>query len=129
MATLSNKTNTVAWMVSHCDTNSRREEYARQLQKLIQVDVFGECGNISCPRNGTHWISSPECYEMIGRKYKFYLSFENSFCDDYGMQNCHSFTLFAHYILDFFKPSQLCNIHKEVAQNECDGIMRYVHHV
>lgn len=83
-AVLSNKTGTVSWMVSHCPTTSRREDYVHHLQKHIQVDIYGECGNLSCPR-GNHWISYPECYEMLERKYKFYLSFENAFCTDYGM--------------------------------------------
>jgi len=28
--------------------------------------------------------AKPECYELLGQKYKFYLSFENSLCEDYG---------------------------------------------
>ena len=78
-----NKTGTVVWMVSHCENRSRREEYVGALQEHIQVDIYGKCGNLSCPQS-YHWISYPECYEMIGRKYKFYLSFENALCKDYG---------------------------------------------
>jgi len=33
----------VAWMVSHCDTSSKREDYVRQLQEHIQVDIYGDC--------------------------------------------------------------------------------------
>ena len=87
MAALETKSNDtiVGWMVSHCNTNSKREDYVRQLQKHIQVDIYGGCGNLShCPRD-KHWISEPQCYDMISRKYKFYLSFENSFCKDYGI--------------------------------------------
>jgi len=82
-AALSKKSKTVAWMVSHCDTYGHREDYVRQLQEHIQVDVYGKCGNLSCPRNEEHWLSNPECYDMIEQKYKFYLSFENSICNDY----------------------------------------------
>ena len=78
-----NKTRPVGWMVSHCDTNSLRETYARQLGKFIPVDVYGGCGNLSCSRNHDHWLSYPECYTMLEEKYKFYLSFENSICTDY----------------------------------------------
>lgn len=83
-ATLANKTGTpVSWMVSHCETESRREDYVRELREHIQVDVYGGCGNLSCPRSD-QWISNPECYELLGQKYKFYLSFENTLCKDYG---------------------------------------------
>ena len=39
----------VAWVVSNCNTNSKREDYVRELQKLIPVDIFGRCGTKSCP--------------------------------------------------------------------------------
>jgi hypothetical protein len=35
----------VVWFVSHCETNSRREAYVRELQKFIDVDIYGECGD------------------------------------------------------------------------------------
>jgi len=43
-----------------------------------QVDIYGTCGTLSCPRS-----DSQKCLEMLERDYKFYLSFENSNCDDY----------------------------------------------
>ena len=79
-----NKTRpSVVWMASHCDTNSLRETYVRQLSKFIPVDVYGGCGNLSCSRNHSHWLSYPHCYTVLEEKYKFYLSFENSICTDY----------------------------------------------
>ena len=47
------------------------------------VDIFGGCGRLKCAWNETHWISQPECYDMIESNYKFYLSFENSICPEY----------------------------------------------
>ncbi|EFX76411.1 hypothetical protein DAPPUDRAFT_198878 [Daphnia pulex] len=38
---------------------------------------------IPCPRNGMNWLSFPKCYDELETKYKFYLSFENSICNDY----------------------------------------------
>ena len=67
----------VAWFVGTCFTISRREEYVRRLQEHVQVDIYGKCGTLSCPRRGGN------CYEMLERDYKFYLSFENSLCEDY----------------------------------------------
>ena len=72
----------VAWMASHCATNSKREDYVRELRKYIDVDVYGKCGDFQCKRT-KYYVSSPECYDMIESKYKFYLSFENSICTDY----------------------------------------------
>lgn len=73
----------VAWMVSACKTDGLRESYVRELSRHIPVDIYGRCGNLSCPRNETHWISEPSCYDMLETNYKFYLSFENSICTDY----------------------------------------------
>jgi alpha-1,3-fucosyltransferase len=77
------KTLLVAWMVSHCNTPGLRETYVRRLSKLIKIDVYGKCGNLSCPRNTAHSYSDPKCYDFLEAKYKFYLSFENSICEDY----------------------------------------------
>ena len=78
-----NKTKLAAWMVGHCDTPGLRELYVRQLAKWIPIDVYGRCGNLSCSRNNKHAYSDPECYRMLESKYKFYLSFENSICEEY----------------------------------------------
>ena len=66
----------VAWFVGHCSTNVRREEYVRQLSQYLPVDIFGQCSknNKECPT---------DCDEMLRSDYKFYLSFENSWCPDY----------------------------------------------
>ena len=66
----------VAWFVSHCRTDSHRERYAEELNKYIPVDIYGKCGNMSCPK-------SKDCFKMLETTYKFYLSFENSLCVDY----------------------------------------------
>ena len=81
-----NKTKSVAWMVSHCKTDSRRETYVKELRKYIDVDVYGTCGDLSCPRNEDYWISDPQCYELLANNYKFYLSFENSICQEYATE-------------------------------------------
>ncbi|RUS81878.1 hypothetical protein EGW08_010348 [Elysia chlorotica] len=70
------KTKMVAWMVSHCKTDSRRERYVDQLKKHIQVDIYGACGTLKCD----NWTA---CDKMVASDYKFYLSFENTLCKDY----------------------------------------------
>lgn len=68
----------VAWIVSHCPTASKREDYVCDLQRHVPVGIFGKCGNLTCsPKSHEH------CYAEVGQKYKFYLSFENALCEDY----------------------------------------------
>ena len=69
------KTGLVAWMVSNCVTIGLRENYVRDLEKRIHVDVFGGCGNKDC---GSH----SNCTGILAG-YKFYLAFENSLCGEY----------------------------------------------
>jgi len=68
----------VAWLVSNCNAVNKRLEYARKLSQYIPVDIIGGCGEIRCPKG-----NKTECWKMIAKKYKFYLSFENSNCVDY----------------------------------------------
>ena len=79
------KTKLVAWFVSHCFTQSRREAYVEQLAKHIDMDVYGDCNKqmLQCTQNSTTHLSDDSCYEMLERDYKFYLAFENSLCVDY----------------------------------------------
>ncbi|XP_045174204.2 glycoprotein 3-alpha-L-fucosyltransferase A-like [Mercenaria mercenaria] len=71
------KTKKVAWFVSNCGARNERLQYARKLSKYIQVDIYGACGPLRCPRK------NDKCFEMLNTDYKFYLSFENSNCRDY----------------------------------------------
>ncbi|XP_068229265.1 alpha-(1,3)-fucosyltransferase C-like [Palaemon carinicauda] len=78
----SNRSRLALWVSSHCPTQSRREDYVRELQKYAQVDTYGTCGKLSCgfkedQRDERCWRS------LFSRKYLFYLSFENSMCDSY----------------------------------------------
>lgn len=43
-----NKKKLVAWFVSNCKTPSAREKYVAELQKYVQVDVYGACGPFKC---------------------------------------------------------------------------------
>lgn len=63
-------------MISHCPTHGRREDYIVNLRRHITVDLYGECGQMSCPYNAS-------CYETLESTYKFFLSFENAVCADY----------------------------------------------
>ncbi|XP_030375313.1 glycoprotein 3-alpha-L-fucosyltransferase A [Scaptodrosophila lebanonensis] len=73
-----NKTKKVAWFVSNCAARNARLQYAHELQKHIEVDIYGACGNFQCARS-----NSDKCFEILDQDYKFYLAFENSNCRDY----------------------------------------------
>ncbi|XP_072146232.1 alpha-(1,3)-fucosyltransferase C-like [Dermacentor andersoni] len=77
------------WMVSHCDTDSRRETYVERLRDVIGVDVFGKCGDLVCQPK-----ASDACLREAARNYSFYLSFENSICRDYVTEKFYRPLLF-----------------------------------
>ena len=70
---LENKTAMAAILISHC--LSERMNWVKKLQQYISVDVYGRCGTMNCG-------NEKNCFATL-RKYKFYLSFENSYCMDY----------------------------------------------
>lgn len=71
-----NKTRSIAWFASNCRSVNRRNELVKEISRLIDVDVYGKCGNLTCSKN-------EDCYKTVDAKYRFYLSFENSYCADY----------------------------------------------
>ncbi|KPJ13478.1 Alpha-(1,3)-fucosyltransferase C [Papilio machaon] len=80
---LQNKSKAVAWLVSNCNSRNKREDVVTYLQKYLQhygltVDIYGDCGSYKCPGEDKN-----SCSTMLGQKYYFYLSFENSFAEDY----------------------------------------------
>ena len=72
------KTGLVGWIVTNCQTHSRREVYVSEMNKHLPqpVDTFGKCGNRTddyCPRTN----ATLQCTRDIIRRYKFYIAFEN----------------------------------------------------
>ncbi|KAH7694191.1 core alpha 1,3-fucosyltransferase [Aphelenchoides avenae] len=63
-------------MVSNCGASNGRMDYAKELARHIQVDIFGRCVNKRVPDGGAR-------ERMLRRVYKFFLAFENSNCVDY----------------------------------------------
>ena len=48
------KTKDILWMVSHCTTESKREDYVKKLQghlTTLSVDIMGKCGNDNLPKS------------------------------------------------------------------------------
>ena len=66
----------VFWVVSNCNTHSKREDYVQIMQYYIDVDIYGKCGNLTCSLEN-------DCFDDLAENYKFYLAFENALCPDY----------------------------------------------
>ncbi|XP_057312641.1 uncharacterized protein LOC130654126 [Hydractinia symbiolongicarpus] len=79
------KKNAAVWFVSNCGMY-QRNALAREIEKYIKVYVGGNCqsdfqNNVFCEKaDGNSNVN--ECSEIISQ-YKFHLSFESRFCDDY----------------------------------------------
>lgn len=74
-----NKTNLISWMSSNCplpDFKWNRRNFILKLQKYLSVDMYGKCGNLSCPKK------SEICFDKL-KTYKFALVLENSCCPNY----------------------------------------------
>ena len=52
-----------------------RLKYVHWLQKFMAVDIYGECGPLSCgtSRNMGHsyQLKDDPCYDMVNRKYRW----------------------------------------------------------
>jgi alpha-1,3-fucosyltransferase len=79
------KTKMAAWFVSNCQAVvSSRNEMIKKLQKYMTIDVYGNCGNMTCPKKrDKSFESSDECRDMVADNYKFYFALENSLCHHY----------------------------------------------
>ena len=66
------KTKFAVWIVSHCGTHSKREQFVQEMKRYVAVDIYGMCGK----------RFSVDIADLV-KEYKFFLSFENSLCPDY----------------------------------------------
>lgn len=65
--------NRILWFVSNCHAKTKRNQIAKQLGKLYPIDQFGKCSKSNRSVD----------FEQLLFQYKFYLAFENSYCEDY----------------------------------------------
>ena len=73
------KNRLVSWAVSNC--MKMRQDYALELQRYIDLTVYGGCGKYF-KNHGSCKIGEPACEKEMA-SYKFYLAFENAFCQDW----------------------------------------------
>ena len=67
----------IIWFVSNCNTSSKREDFAKELSKYIDIDVVGKCWKELCPKN------SVECLKEFEEQYFFRIDFEDAYHTDY----------------------------------------------
>ncbi|KAJ8019491.1 Alpha-(1,3)-fucosyltransferase 4 [Holothuria leucospilota] len=72
---LTNKSKLIAWVGSNCDTV--RMKIVEELKQFVHIDTYGKCGETQLP-----WDDN-EAVENTLKKYHFYLSLENSCCNEY----------------------------------------------
>ncbi|ELU03917.1 hypothetical protein CAPTEDRAFT_129035 [Capitella teleta] len=77
-----NKTGTILWVVSNCHFTSGREDYVNEMKKFINIDIYGSCGKGRIC-GGYSAYHGHNCTKQFINRYKFYLAFENSFCNNY----------------------------------------------
>ncbi|KAL4232243.1 Fucosyltransferase 4 [Mactra antiquata] len=76
----SKKMNSALAIISHCSTQAKRLEYVKELSKYFNVTLLGKCGQRwDCGR--AHLPG--DCFNILNTTYKYYLSFENAFCQKY----------------------------------------------
>ena len=76
---LKQKRRLVAWAVSDC--GGLREKFVLKLQNYLNITVFGKCNKrFKCQDSCIPKTTG--CSRKL-KQYKFYLSFENSICEDY----------------------------------------------
>ncbi|XP_028177731.1 alpha-(1,3)-fucosyltransferase C-like isoform X1 [Ostrinia furnacalis] len=80
---LKTKNKAAAWFVSNCRDKAGRMKVAKELKDELEtygleLDIYGKCGTLKCSAS-----NQEECLKMVEETYYFYLSFENSFSEDY----------------------------------------------
>uniref|UniRef100_A0A183CNR7 Fucosyltransferase n=1 Tax=Globodera pallida TaxID=36090 RepID=A0A183CNR7_GLOPA len=61
-------------LVSNCNAPSGRDVLTKQLQKLMELDVFGRCNGKPCDQ---------KCFQQEFDSHFFYMAFENAVCPQY----------------------------------------------
>ena len=75
------KSKEVVGRISNCMDNNRRYITIKEMQKYLDIDMFGACYNKPCGENPKD--ETDKACDQILKQYKFYLAFENNDCRDY----------------------------------------------
>ena len=85
---LEKRSKDIAWLVSHCNTPSKREKYVEDMKKNeeLKIDIFGNCSgknSVDSTKLPSRHHNYESGYDILAQQYKFYLSFENAKCYNY----------------------------------------------
>ena len=79
LSVFANKSKFMIWFVGHCKTESKREVYAREIEKHCgKFKIIGKCGENNCLYDNKQCVA-----KYLNDDYKFYYSAENALCRDY----------------------------------------------
>ncbi|CAG9536859.1 unnamed protein product [Cercopithifilaria johnstoni] len=78
---LKNKSSAIFWLVSNCNTISKRELAVEKLGKYIMIDKYGACADNPYKRDACKRGS--ECEKDLGAMNFFYIAIENAICKNY----------------------------------------------
>ncbi|XP_053616797.1 alpha-(1,3)-fucosyltransferase C-like [Plodia interpunctella] len=128
------KKKVAAWFVSNCDVKSKRNDLYQHLYVAFEkynmsIDTFGVCGTKQCPKDRME-----ECLDLVEREYYFYLSFENSICEDYVTEKVlHAFLHYSVPIVygganysRFLPPGSYINAYDESPERVADLVYEAV---
>lgn len=76
-----NKTGAMFWLVSNCNTVSKRELAVEKLGKYIMIDKYGACAENPYKRDAC--VRASECEKDLGAMNFFFIAVENTVCKDY----------------------------------------------
>ena len=76
---LSKKSLIALWTPNECRTQSAREIYIYRLSKWVDIHIYSAC---KFHKSRVKHLTREE-FRMMRAKYRFYLAFENSLCEDY----------------------------------------------
>lgn len=74
------KTKGIMGRISNCVAQNKRYKTIQEMQKYLDMDMYGLCYDKPCGNPTDQWDKS--C-DVIMKQYKFYLAFENNDCRDY----------------------------------------------
>ncbi|KAK3088485.1 hypothetical protein FSP39_019755 [Pinctada imbricata] len=74
---LKHKNKGIVIMNSNCFDDIHRYRILYELQKHLNFDYYGDCGNLTCARD------DPICNNQLMSDYKFSIRMENCYCRDY----------------------------------------------
>ena len=79
------KTKGICGRISNCMDTNRRYKTIKEMQKYLDIDMYGLCYDNLC---GDYRSPTDKSCNALLKQYKFYLAFENNDCKDYVTEKC-----------------------------------------